>query len=325
MVVDAQATVQPVLQGLRQVVRSLGALPGPKHAVLLSSGWPIVEKEAAVDMGFIAADAATANVIVHTFTSDQWALAASRSKPSTRNIEDQNLLLTSVEMLSGLTGGRAVRLTNAYEPTAAALDAGLAGYYRLGVHAMPDDFDGKPHRISVKVTRPGASLTSHRRVLPAAPPPSAAPGRATGNGDAALREALQRGTPLTGVDLRATSYVLHSATSGSREVRVLVVGDVRRATGGVATAVAALYELDGRPITARENSVMVPDGGPGTLSIELTAPPGTYALRVAVLDADGHLGSLERLVDARWKKIGPIETPGLVLFRGDARAPGDAP
>ena len=47
-------------------------------------------------------------------------------------------------------------------------------------------------------------------------------------------------------------------------------------------------------------------------------------LRVAVLDAEGRIGSLERLVDARWKKTGGIETPGLVLFRSD-RATRSAP
>ena len=47
-------------------------------------------------------------------------------------------------------------------------------------------------------------------------------------------------------------------------------------------------------------------------------------LRIAVLDAEGRIGSLERPVDARWKKTGGIETPGLVLFRSD-RATRSAP
>ena len=67
-----------------------------------------------------------------------------------------------------------------------------------------------------------------------------------------------------------------------------------------------------------------PATSPGALSVELTAPPGTYVLRVAVLDTAGRIGSLERLVDARWKKTGGIETPGLVLFRSD-RATRSAP
>ncbi len=315
MAMDAQAVVQPVLRNLRAMVRALEVIPGPKHAVLLSSGWPIREADAATELGFVAEDAARSNVILHTFTAEMWALAASRSRPSMRSIEDQNLLLNSVEMLSSLTGGRAIRLTGNAAPAFAALNSGLSGYYRLGVQALPDDLDGKTHRIGLKVSRPGATVASYRRILAAT---RAQPAVAI-DPQTLLRDALKGGPPQTTIGLRATSYVLH-ATSSARDLRVVAVGDVSRASAGSAKAVAALYDLDGRPVTAMENTVDVPASGPGQLSIELTAPPGTYVLRVAVLDAEGHVGSLERLVDAHWKKAGAVETPGLVLFRSDRAA-----
>ena len=184
---------------------------------------------------------------------------------------------------------------------------------------MPEDLDGKDHRISLKVSRPGASLASYRRVLSGTRPQADTPT----DPETALREALKGGPLRTGVDLRATSYVLHATTS-ARDLRVVAVGDVNRAAPGRAKAVAALYDFDGKPVTAMENTVDVGPDGPGALSVELTAPPGTYVLRVAVLDAEGRIGSLERLVDARWKKTGGIETPGLVLFRSD-RATRSAP
>ena len=43
---DAVTQVQPVLEALRRVLRGLGALPGPKHVVLISAGWPIEERDA---------------------------------------------------------------------------------------------------------------------------------------------------------------------------------------------------------------------------------------------------------------------------------------
>ena len=135
-----------------------------------------------------------------------------------------------------------------------------------------------------------------------------------------MREALKGGPLRTGIDLRATSYVLHATTNAS-DVRVVAVGDVHRAAPGPAKAVAALYDFDGRPVTAMENTVEVAGDEPGALSVELTAPPGTYVLRVAVLDTAGRIGSLERLVDARWKKTGGIETPGLGAV---PLGPGDA-
>jgi hypothetical protein len=260
----------------------------------------------------VAADAARANVTIHTFTAEMWALAASRSRPTMRSIEDRTLLMNNVEMLAGMTGGRSVRLTGQADTAFASLTEALSGYYRLGVHALPEDLDGKDHRISLKVSRPGVTLASYRRVLSGTRPGPEAPA----DPETALRDALKGGPLRTGVDLRATSYVLHATTSAT-DLRVVAVGDVNRAAPGRAKAVAALYDFDGRPVTAMENTVDVGPDGPGPLSVELTAPPGTYVLRVAVLDAQGRIGSLERLVDARWKKTGGIETPGLVLFHSD--------
>jgi VWFA-related protein len=319
MLQDAQAQIQPVLRSLRATMRGLAAVPGPKHAVLLSSGWAMNERDASIEMGWVAADAARANVTIHTFTAEMWALAASRSRPSMRSVEDRNLLMNNVEMLAGMTGGRSVRLAGQADTAFASLSAGLSGYYRLGVQVLPEDLDGKDRRISVKVGRPGVSLASYRRVMSGARPKADAPV----DSEAALRDALKGGPVRTGVDLRATSYVLH-ATTDPKHVRVVAVGDVNRAAAGAVKAVAALYDVDGRPITAMENTVDVGADRPGLLSVELTAPPGTYVLRVAVLDAEGRIGSLERLVDARWKKTGGIETPGLVLFRSD-RAARSAP
>ena len=312
MIQDTQSHVQPVLRSLRGTMRGLIRFPGPKHAVLLSSGWAMNERDAATEMGWVAADAARANVTIHTLTAEMWALAATRSRPSMRSVEDRNLLMNNVEMLAGLTGGRSVRLSGQADTAFASLSQGLSGYYRLGVQVLPEDLDGKDRRISLKVSRPGASPASYRRVLSGARPQAEAPADA----ESALREALKGGPVRTGVDLRATSYVLHATTS-STDLRVVAVGDVNRAAPGRAKAVAALYDFDGRPVTAMENTVDVGPDGPGTISVELTAPPGTYVLRLAVLDAEGRIGSLERLIDARWKKTGGIETPGLVLFRSD--------
>jgi VWFA-related protein len=319
MVFDAKAQAFPVLESLRSLVEGMGATPGPKHAVLISPGWGLIERDAAIEIGHVAAAAARSNVTVHTLTAEQWALAAARGKPQTTPMQDQNLLLSTVEMLSGMTGGRAVRLTASYDSAFTQLNGGLSGYYRLGIRALPEDLDGKERRITLNVTRPGTQLASYRRVLVAPPPAVTA---TADDPEAVLRDALKNGTPLSALGLRATTYVLH-ATSAPRDVRVVVAGDLVRATPGKAKVVAALYELEGRPVNAREAIVDVPASGEATISMSVDAPPGSYGLRLAVLDADGRAGSLERLVDARWKKAGRVETPGLVLFH--ARPGSGAP
>jgi VWFA-related protein len=311
MVIDAQSQVYPVFAALRTLVRGLSAIPGSKHAVLISGGWMLSEREVVPEMNAIAAEAARTNVTVHTFTAEQSAHGAFRSRPSPTPFQDQQLVLSTVETLSGMTGGRAVRLVGSYDKAFAGLNAALSGYYRLGIRALPEDLDGKEHRISLKVRRQGASLASYRKVL-VAPPPAAA---TAADPAKALGDAIKNGSTLTTLGLRATSYVLHGTASGTRDLRVIVAGDVSRAVAGKATVVAALYQTDGKPVVAAETAIDVTADAPAALSMSLDAPPGTYGLRLAVRDAEGRLGSLERLVEVRWRKAGKVETPGLVLFR----------
>ena len=160
--------------------------------------------------------------------------------------------------------------------------------------------------------RRGLTLANTRRVFAARKAPTA-DALTSGDPQVALRAALESPAPALGLDVRAGAYVLH-ADAGMRDVRVVVVGDIARAARGRATAVAALYDLDGKPVSAMESVLDVP-AGRRTADHRADRAAGALSLRVAVRDAAGHVGSLERPVDARWKKVGAIETPGLVLFR----------
>jgi VWFA-related protein len=317
---DAESAVRPFLGSLRAVMKALAVLPGPKHAVLLSSGWPMAERDAAREIAIVAADAAASNVTIHTFTSEDLVPTASQRRPSPTPYQDRSLMASTVEMTSGMTGGRAVRMAVKGDLAFASLTAGLGGYYRLGVRARQEDLDGKPHRISLKVTKSGTKLAGHRQVFAATVTPPSAPI----NPARALRAALESPTPAVDLELTATSYVLHGTEAGSGALRVVVAGDVARGSAGPASAVAALFELEGQPVTATEAPIVLVETGATPVTVSLVAPPGVYTMRLAVRDVDGHVGSVERVVDATWKRAGPVETPGLVLMRA-ATAPGAAP
>jgi len=311
---DSQTHVRNVVGELHVLAQQLGRLPGPKHIVFVSSGLPTDPREAVTEMTKVAADAALGNVTIHTFTIEPFSYTAGRSRPVVRSNADEALMLTGVEMLASLTGGRPARLAGMGDGAYKALSDGLTGYYRLGVRAELEDLDGRSHRISLEVRKPGMVITAYRRMLAGVPQKTA-----TLDARAALRATLESATPKTEVDLRATTYIMHGQQAGG-EMRVVVVGDIGRATAGPATAVAALYTLQGLSLTAMENAVDVPVTGKAPLSISLNAPPGTYILRLAVRDADGRLGSLERPMEVGWKKVAGVETPGLVLFRSDDRS-----
>jgi VWFA-related protein len=307
---DSQFRVQAVLNAFYGLMRGLRAMPGVKHVVLLSSGWPIDERTAASEVPSIGAEAALANVVIHTFTSESWALAAALSQPSHSIMQDQNLLLTSVEMLSGMTGGLAARVLGDGEAAFKDLDNALASYYRLGIRPDAGDLDGKPHAISIKVKRPGVRLRSYRKLLAAT---RAAPALTSADPTTALRAAVESPAVVTGLDLRAAAYVLHGEASEPGSVRVVLVGDVDRAAPGLATSLAVLYDPQGRPV-GNEGQDLELTASRSRFKTALAVAPGLYRARIAVRDADGRIGSVERTVDARWQKAGGLETTGLALL-----------
>ena len=157
MVLDAQSQILPVINSLRATMRGLARVPGPKHAVLLSSGWAMSERDASTEMGWVAADAARANVTIHTFTAeDVGTRRVTASRSSTRFIfRIRTLLMNNVEMLAGMTGGRSVRLTGQADTAFASLSTGPERLLPPGRARAARGFRRQgPRKIALKVLRP---------------------------------------------------------------------------------------------------------------------------------------------------------------------------
>ena len=320
LTVESDARVRPVLAALRDVLRNLVAVPGPKHVVLVSSGWPIDEREIPGQIAPLAEEAAAANATLHVFTAEESMTAAGQLRVSPRPAQDAELVLASVESLASSTGGRAVRLAGTGESALKSLTAGLSGFYRLAVRPAPEDLDGRSKRIGVHVTRSGVSLLGYRRIMAGIKPmaPMSTPAVDAG---AAVRAAIQSPTPSRALSLKATSYTLHGDTDPEM-VRVLVTAEVSRAAAGPASAVAVLFGPDGKSAAGSEQTVDVSSAGRARVSSWLTVKPGAYVLRLAVGDREGRVGTLDRDVYATWQEAGEISTTGLVLLRAIGGAGG---
>ena len=173
----------------------------------------------------LAADASRSNVTVHSFTAEQWAMSASIGRPSPRMGMDSQMLVASVETLAGFTGGKSARLVGTGELALKSLTDGLTGYYRLGVRPAAEDLNGKTRRISVKLSREGASLKGYRRYMAGMRPASETP---TVDPATALRNALKK--PGRGQRPRSARHGLRDARR--RSGRRHAARRHRRATSG---------------------------------------------------------------------------------------------
>src|SRR5690606_26127709 len=79
--------------------------------------------------------------------------------------EDRRLQEEGLEALAGLSRGSLFRVSTSPTYAFDRILRALAGYYLVGVEAVPADRDGKRHRLSVETTRPGVTLRSRSRFL----------------------------------------------------------------------------------------------------------------------------------------------------------------
>jgi hypothetical protein len=162
--------------------------------------------------------------------------------------EDDALERYGVENLSSSAGGALLEIVGEFEPAFDRVTREIAGNYLLGVEVEASDRDGNPHRVDVKVRRPGVTVRARRQYVigkPLAASPASAEAAAGGDegGAAVDRAELQTGVSQlshnriltaardlegTGdVYLRVRSAEVASRPDGTREVAVDLTIDPR--------------------------------------------------------------------------------------------------
>lgn len=174
--------VQESLSGIELLLSRLAAIPGRKSVALVSAGLLVSDRlEGRPDVGKMAETigqiAARANTTVYTIHFDQVSVlgsgvGAQRGYGTASDVaRDRALFGTFLDQFSDGAGGKRL-----YVPTGQgdfAFEQVLresSGYYLLGVEPDDEDRDGRPRRLSVKVSGKGLTIRSRQWVvIPAKP------------------------------------------------------------------------------------------------------------------------------------------------------------
>ena len=306
---------QASLIGMREVLRSLGALDGPKSVILISEGLVLEGLGGEVDE--IAAAAADVRASLDVMLLDVPATDVTVAQRPTTPREDREKQVTGLEMLAGLSRGALHRVITSSDTVFARIMRSMSGYYLLGVESRAGDRDGRRHRIAVKTSRRGVTVYSRRGFLAVTAP------SATSAPDAVSR-ALRAALTINEVPMRLATWTYKEP--GGSKVRLLITAEVER------TADQSLEYTSGLLIIDRDNRAVATnvetrplrqsDTNPGVAVFagSLLVDPGTYRLRLALADSEGRLGSVERKVDA-WEMNANALTVGDLLV-GEAPAGG---
>jgi VWFA-related protein len=289
------------LRSLTALVNALPATADLKHVVLLTPG---LFHEPGSEAFY---DVLGSDLAVRTATLSILQVEGNEGSAESRLLAggpDSRILNIGAQLLANAAGGDLLRMgtvATRFRRFRRELDA----YYVVAVSAEPRDIDGKPHRISVNVRTPKATIQYPPTVVRAASP--AHPDEADRLAAVMRRPGIERAIPL---GVQATTV------RGDDPKRLQVVVITRIPDAAVSNATIAIEVRDGsRVVTAHRGRLEPGKEAGGVLShvSPILVPPGRYVLRVAVLDERWRAGSVDHPFVADLPPAGPLRTSGLIV------------
>ena len=203
------------------------------------------------------------------------------------------------ESLAGVTGAEFVRLTASPQASISRLLRETAAYYTATFEADPGERTGITMRVDLKPTRDKVKLRTRPSVaIPKVEAKAAQP-----------KDMLRVAGARTELPLRVTAYT--SRTAGSDEVTIAALFEGVEANAALSAASVGLF--DGKGTLKKQWSAQASELSKRPVVAALTAPPGTYRLRVAAVDASGRAGTADYELNAEIPRADPLNLSALVL------------
>ena len=325
---EARAIVQEIryqarnsLRTLESLLEALGDIDGPKSFVWISEGLMLRDPTA---LSRIARLAAASRTTVNVVMVDAPLIDVTRRERAPTAREDRRLQEEGLEMLAGMTRGALFRVNQNADRVFRHLEEELSGYYLLGIEALPTDRDGDRHTIGVSVRRRGATVRARNEFLFTPEEQVAEEGI-----DERLMRMLRSPFATTELPLRLATYAYRDA-AGSQQVQLMIAAEI---AGDLDEPVDlsigySLLDSEGAVVVsgthrATATPVDTPDGPVLENAWGLLVDPGSYVLRLAVVDEGSRRGSVEHAVQAWQMTDVPFAAGDLMLVEAPS-GPGES-
>ena len=281
-------------RGLESLLGAMRELEGPNAVVWISGGFVI---DGSVSLLGIRKLAAASRTTLYMMMVDEPLIDMSQASAPPTPRDDRRMKEEGLLAVAALTRGRLIRAHFNPGPLFDQLERELSGYYLLSVESRPTDSDEERRAIKVSVRREGARVRARREV-------SFTPEDTDRTVDERLARMLRSPVVTQELPLRVATYAYQDTPTS--QVRILVAAEV-----GVAEGVSSALTL-GFVLRDPEETVVLrwkeqitprlaqtPNGPVLETFFPISVEPGTYSLRLAVVDAAGRRGSVEHPVRAR--------------------------
>ena len=304
------------LNGLSAIFEDLATVEGPKTIVFVSEG--LMLDRGFGDLSGLASAAAAARVTLYALRLGSDTFDAGRTGPV--GTRDAQFLSEGLETLVGLARGASFTVNASGAGVFERVSRELAGYYLIGFEPGANDRDGKAHQIRIEVRRPGLTVRSRREFraaeASAVPPPM----------EDTLVRALRSPMAMTELPLRLSTYTFAGETED--KVRIAVSAEIGRdrVSADEVGIAFTLADASGRAVdSGLRRQILMPAraGEPGPLLYlgAIIASPGDYTLKIAAVDGEGRVGTVEGPLRARLAGTDRLRLADLVIADRDA-SPG---
>jgi VWFA-related protein len=323
----AEMQTRFALGEIQRVIEALQLTPERKTLVLVSAGLPASDRgtgslSMTPEITQAARDVAKANAnlyVLHLDSAFLDAFSPSEQQLSRTVTRDASIISSGLETLAGASGGTLLRVTSDSDSAFDRVLRETASTYMLGLEPEDSDRDAKPHTVRINVNIPGAQVRFRRELLVSPVVRSAAV-------VSPVSLALSAPRVATALPVGVSTRTVTVEPTGG--VRVLVSAQVGKDVPGAAEFTVGVIVRDAqgrvvlssRPESAR---LVVPPGnarGSASYLLTLALQPGDYRLRLAAVDAEGRVGSVDHAFSAALAEGDGLMMSDLVLFHPVATA-----
>ena len=204
------------------------------------------------------------------------------------------------ESLAGVTGAEFVRLTASPQAAVSRLLRETASYYTATFDPDPSEKNGGTFRVDLRTTRDKVKLRTR---------PSVEIRKDIAKGAASPKDMLRTQTTYADLPLRAAGHT--SRLPGSEEVTVLALFEALDPSAALKEASVGLF--DEKNTLKRQWTAKPEELTKRPVMAALTAPPGTYRVRVAAVDSAGRAGTTDYELKVEVPRADPLKLSTLVL------------
>jgi VWFA-related protein len=310
---EAERQSEQTVIALGRIFDSMASVPGTKYVLFVTPGFALGRSQALATA--LSQRAAVAGVRLHAFYVERSAMDASIDRISPRSFGDASAMAEGLRLAVDASGGAMHQIigdpTNAIERVRREMN----GMYRLGVELDPTDADGKPRSIDVKVNRQGLTTRTYRQIVAPASTASLSPSER-------LKRALQSPLIDREIGVRLGTFLFRDDAG---VVRVMVSAEADAPPEGLKAAFV-IRDPRGKPISAVEidkDAIVNEKDAPPLLVFATPVPPGEYTVKLALVDAEGRVGSAVRSVTVNNEVPEPFAL-GDLLVLSDGQPPNRA-